>query len=359
MGKIYYSSLKIIQAYFEDESLDQSSLKKLLLGPGNFINQKEKKLYFEEAESLVLGSLVDAKITNTKEDFDKQFYVSELVTKPSDVIMSIINKVYDDISYNFPNEEIKDLPDYTDLIHEAALAHNYQPTYKPDTRIGKILEHSYYFDEIKNCKGRKIISLEEDSVSNCLVDSLKSHYNILGFLEDFETNPAFQDCELYFQLPIYFGYEDLSCKALPDILLVNSESKTVHIIDIKTTALRTIEFPTAVSKFRYDIQLAFYTLAVQILYPSYSIKQGFVVESTTSPGNPILYKATKGLIDKGLEGRESLIVDGVVVRGRQKGIKDLISDFKYYQENGFMCERVIAENSNELFLSENGLIVGV
>ena len=53
MGKIHYSSLETIQAYFEDDSLDQSSLKKLLLGPANFINEKERKLYFEESESLV------------------------------------------------------------------------------------------------------------------------------------------------------------------------------------------------------------------------------------------------------------------------------------------------------------------
>ena len=47
MGKIFYSSLETIQAYFEKPDLDQSHLKRLLLGPRAFLDEREKKLYFK------------------------------------------------------------------------------------------------------------------------------------------------------------------------------------------------------------------------------------------------------------------------------------------------------------------------
>lgn len=356
MGKKIYSSLETIQEYFQRPDLDQTSLKKLLLGPTTFFDEREKKLYFEESESYLIGSLVDCKLTNKEEDFDKQFYVSTLTTKPSDVIMSIIRNVYDSLLNEKPEEDLKELSDYPDYIHEIALQHNYQPGYKADTRILKILEHSYYFEELKKCNNRKILSEQETSLADFIIESLKSNKKILGFLDDFETNTLYDNWEAYFQYPVYFTYNDVKCKGLMDIFLINRKRKQIRIIDIKTTALNTLVFYSAVMKYRYDIQIAFYSLGVKANFPDYDIYSGFAVESTTKPGNPIYYNASEDLINQGIMGREPVYSNNVLIKGRLLGIDNLIKDYKYYIENGFNRDRILVEKDSVLTLSTNGIV---
>ena len=86
------------------------------------------------------------------------------------------------------------------------------------------------------------------------------------------------------------------CKALLDMVVIDDELQTVQPIDIKTTGEYPENFHRVAKRFRYDIQAAFYTLALSYAYPEYTILPfQFLVESTVASaiGTPLLYTCTE------------------------------------------------------------------
>ena len=190
-----------------------------------------------------------------------------------------------------------------------------------------------------------IVSSEEITLARYIAESMLSKKNVLRFIKDFNS-PLFEDWEIHYQKPLYFKYKDIDCKALPDILLINNQDKLISIIDIKTTALKTLDFYQAVSKYRYDIQLAFYKLALETLFPGYFINAKFIVDSTTQPGNPIKLEVTDNLLKQGKQGRESIFIQDTIIKRKLKGFDELIDDYKFYMSRGFETDRIIVEKEN-------------
>ena len=80
-----------INDYYNSGRISQSKLKLLLLGPKKFVERRDSSLYFEEKESLIIGSAVDCLLTQS-EEFEKDYYISSLEEKPSDIIKSILKQ---------------------------------------------------------------------------------------------------------------------------------------------------------------------------------------------------------------------------------------------------------------------------
>ncbi len=61
--------LERVQQYFNSSEISQSQLKALLNGVGAFHTiKKEGELYYEEKESLIIGSAVDCILTERNKD---------------------------------------------------------------------------------------------------------------------------------------------------------------------------------------------------------------------------------------------------------------------------------------------------
>jgi hypothetical protein len=190
-------------------------------------------------------------------------------------------------------------------------------------------------------------------------NSLSNHYATRPFF----TLDLFKDSDnydVYLQYPIYFEIEGIECKALPDMIIIYKKSNTVQIIDLKTTSETTTNFIRSIRKYRYDIQLAWYSLAVFGKQSPFRTEiEGvknkeylFLVETTlpTEIGNPAIYSLSQHCIQLAISGDYEC---GKVTR---PGILQLLSDYKYYKENGFGTPRVLDENdhlievkSHELF----------
>ena len=88
----------------------------------------------------------------------------------------------------------------------------------------------------------------------------------------------------------------------------------------------------------------------------------FIVESTTNPGEPVLYTASEQFLRVGKEGRKALYLtdtnfsfdgnspDSIVVKPAIKGYEELIDEYVFYQMNGTHKEKVLQENNNKLTL---------
>ena len=116
-------------------------------------------------------------------------------------------------------------------------------------------------------------------------------------------------------------------------------------------------------------QAAFYTEALKSkkVYETYEILPfKFIVESTVSPGNPLVFTCSEELMRIGKYGRESFKLKGVsstrlvdMYYGKTeeiKGYTQLIEDYKWYMENEFEKNRKIVEAQGEFQLDWNGII---
>lgn len=364
-----------IDRYFESENLSQSTLKPLLQGLDKYLNnqKEEKELYYEEKGSLVIGSAVDCILTGEEGRFDDIYYVSQIEKKPSDTEMSIINMVFDDMLSFYPEGPYKSLSDYQSLLEGSITVHEWYGGKPGDKRIAGLIDRcTEYFEDLKLALGKQVLDNQQIFTIKAIVESLRTNPVTKSFF-DKEVYSKFDEIDVYYQLPIYFEYRGIACKALLDILFVfkNLDGNIVSVlpVDLKTMAGLTINFGTTSFKsFRYDIQAAWYTEALKS--PSSTITSivgdnsnlqihnfKFVVESTLSQGTPLVYEVTDEVLHIGKYGRPGVntvdldilfsqeeIYQPISVVREVRGFDSLIDEYLYYQENGWDKDKRIPDN---------------
>ena len=358
----------MVETYYEHPALSQSHLK-LLLGPDPsiFNTIQEPDLYFEEKKHFIIGDGVDMQLTRPIEEFNQKFHISNLQNKPSDTIKSIVNQVFDLVK-EVHGREILTIDRYPNAILDSCNDHNYQPNWKTETRISKIVEAWEYWEDLKQAEGKVVLSQEENDLISQIVMSIRTNPTTSKY---FETS---KDVEILNQLAIYFTYNNVDCKALLDRVIIDHKNKTVQPIDFKTMGDQTIYFPKSLRQRKYNIQAAFYTEALKYFIErddktlqDYKILPfKFIVESTTNPGNPLVFTCDEELLKIGKFGRESFRLKGVsstklidMYYGKTdevKGFDQLIEDYKWYLENGFEKKREIVEAQGEFQINWNGII---
>ena len=242
----------MVDTYYEHPAISQSQLK-LLLGPDPsiFNTIQEPDLYFEEKKHFLIGDGVDMQLTRPIEEFNQKFHVSTLENKPSDTMKSIINQVFDLVK-----EEVGELADkgvlrdHTSKIVDCCNVHNYQPNWKTETRVAKVLEAWEYWEDLKAAEGKVVLSQEENTLISQIVMSIRTNPVTSKYFER-DTNYV----EILDQYSIYFNYKGIECKALLDRIIVDHKNKTIQPIDFKTMGDQTIYFPKSLRQRRYDINI--------------------------------------------------------------------------------------------------------
>ena len=362
--------------YYESSALGQSKLKLLLGDLGSF-----HKEFDSSAEHFMIGSAVDCILTNSREAFKEQYYISSVDKLPSEAIIEILNLVYNDLLQDYAehlevvqgqenpvpvtpfDEFVGELSQWSAYILDACEKTGWQPRWGSDAKLKNILEPgSTYFLDMCLGFGKTIISQTQHETIKSIVKSLETNPRTAGFFDRviFESMP---DITMYYQFPIYFEYRGVQCKALLDMVIVerNDEGKILSItgIDLKTMNGNTYSFPYSIKQRRYDIQAAWYTLA---LHSHFAVPDGsdvvkpfqFVVESTTYQGKPLNYIVAKSLLEMGRFGRRAISLhetdmfngDGMasaIIQQQVLGFEQLLDLYIYHSENGFTEEREIQE----------------
>ena len=353
----------MVEDYYTNPAISQSQLK-LLLGPDPSIFNviQEPDLYFEEKKHFLIGDAVDIQLTRTIEEFHRKFHISNVQNKPSDTVKSIVNQVYDHVKEVY--DIVGNIQEYGPAILDSCNDHNYQPRWIDNTRIAKIVESWEYWEDLKAAEGKVVLSQEENDLISQIVMSIRTSTNTGKYFE------ISKDIEIEFQKAIYFNYQDIECKALLDMVIINHKDKTIQPIDIKTMGDQTIYFPKSLRQRRYDIQAAFYTQAIfqwcimQDKYLDYKILNfKFIVESTVNPGNPLVFTCDKTLLEIGKYGKSGFIVPSddmdishYIYVQEIKGFHQLIEDYKWYMENEFEKKREVVESQGEFEIDWNGVI---
>lgn len=359
-----------IEEYFNSERVNQSTLKDLIEGLQPFLDKRTKREnQVVTPPYFIFGQAVETLLEEGEEAFKANFYVSELSGLPSDTEIEITEKVHErakELSLLNEAPVSVEFLHYKDYIEKEIKEKSYYSNRKMETNINNIVNKcSTYFKELVLSEGKNIISSEEKSKIDEVVKSLRDSSNTSKYFSDIYKED--KRIHIYYQLPLYFTYEGVECKALLDMAIVitdeDNNALIIKPIDLKTMSGFTLDFPAAARKYRYDIQAAFYTLAfyqedlvVPEGFPKITEETvidpfEFVVESSSNPGSPLVYVTDESFISSGINGERS-----DTGKWHRYGINYLIKYYKYLSENNWEKERVVEENNGILTLTSEGIL---
>ena len=378
-----------VQEYYGSDALGQSKLKLLLGDLGSF-----HKEFDSSAEHFMIGSAVDCILTNSLEAFNEEHYISKVEKLPSEAVVEILGLVHEEVLQDYAehlevitgqeeplpvtpfHEFVGELGNWGAYILDACEKTGWQPRWGADAKLKNIVEPgSAYFMDLCKSFGKTVISQTQNATIKNIVHSLQSNPRTASFFDrDFYTDMP--DLTVYYQFPIYFEYRGVNCKALLDMVFVyrDEEGRILAIVgaDLKTMNGNTFYFPSSVRARRYDIQAAWYTLA---LHKHFAVPEGsdvikpfqFVVESTSFQGKPLNFVVDKSLLNMGRYGRKALTLvdtnlftqgaENATLQHSVQGFEDLLDLYIYHSENGFNEERQIQEAGlSPLVINWDGVI---
>ena len=361
-----------VDAYFNSTAINQSELKELGKGFAQYVKKKEKGQEGKEAKSTsyAIGSAVDCILTGADGEFSDRFHVSSLQNTPSDLEIAILDLTLKKALAE--TDSVGTLEEYGEsFLLESADQMNWQMRWKDETRLKKLLEAgSEYFEDMKNGAGKTMLSEAEYLTVTAVVESLKSHPSTWMF---FDRDYLMRDgsSEVFYQYPIFFKYKGVECKALLDLVIMtrNEEGEAVRItpFDLKTMQGHTIDFPHSLKRFRYDIQGAWYTLALKESFPTIPVAPfRFIVESTTDMGTPLVFEMDPELLYIGENGRKRLDVndvssepmyDEIMLAPEIKGYSQLMDEYIHYRRTEWKQDKRITDALNGVLkLNWNGIM---
>lgn len=364
-------SRESIKSYRESPAINQSTLKDLQYGLVNFLKKQAEE---GPVASFEVGSAVDCILTAPEGSFSEEYYISSLEKKPTEVEMDIISIVFE-MALEQGNP-LENFVDYRQYIEKAILEVGWQPNWKIETRVDKISNSTIcqeYFEDLKNSVGKTVLSVRQYENIAKVVDSLKENERTKNYF-DRKIIEESQEILFLYQVPIYFKFGGQDCKALPDIVTMKLEDGKITeilISDLKTTSKSTTEFFDSVIKYRYDIQASWYLTAISNIgaeYCTYPLSEAvsilpfqFIVESTTTPGNPLIYETDGSLIKQGRFGTEDIFTNSsneekYLIKKGKKGFETLLKELVYYQETQFQEDIIQKDKNGILKIDVNGII---
>lgn len=291
---ITYHSLEEIEQYRSNPAVSQSLLKHILRG---------SKAEYKETLPMILGSLLDCILTSP--NLTNVIYAPGMAKRPSAKIQEIVDEVLEmaladespDTSFEFwePNLLAK------------AREKEYQARWGDDAIINAIKKdaHSYWNEKVEN-KDKVLITQEEWDNMQLVAGMVKSSA-VTGkyFLDQPKVS-------IQFQLPLYWFNEiGLECKGLLDQLIIEHETKTIYIIDFKSSTAGSIQDWFSIARQKsYHFQMAWYYEGVlqnfkHFLDDGYKIECRWVVVPLSGKFNPWVVPCTHAMLEAGKWGHYS------------------------------------------------------
>jgi len=179
---------------------------------------------------------------------------------PTDSQRKIIDNIFR--KYLEINNNTLSLADFSDDILTELLTANLYQSLKTDLqRTEKILteENKNYFTFLIDSQDKTIV--DEPTLNNCKsgVEALKSNEEVRSLLQ-LDKSEEDVHIESYSELPIEVDVEHLpfGFKGILDNIIIDKESKTIFINDLKTTGKPLVDFPESVQYYKYWVQAMVY-----------------------------------------------------------------------------------------------------
>ena len=237
-----------------------SSLNKLLFSPSMFYSHYVLKKREDSKDAhLVTGSVLHCLLFEP-ETFDDKFLL--LPGKlPSGNNRQVIDNIFK-YHLSLGNNTLT-LEDYTQEIISELLTINLHQSLKTDQqRLDKIItaDHKEYFEFLKASLAKSIV--DQDTLNGCKVsiEILKLNSSVRALLQLDRTEED-THITVHNELPLAIDvdYQPFGFKGILDNIVIDTESKTVFINDLKTTGKNLTDFPESVQYYKYWMQAVIYS----------------------------------------------------------------------------------------------------
>jgi len=247
--------------YKKEFNFSYSSINKLLFSPRMFYNHYVLKQKEDSTDShLVIGRVLHCLLLEPA-NFDNQFAV--MTSKiPSENNKKIIDNIFRNYLINQNNTLT--LEDYSKDILTHLLTINLHQSLKTDQqRLDKILtdENNEYFEFLKLSLGKTVI--DQTILDNCKIslDVIKANDDVRALLQ-LDKIQEDNEIEVYNELIVSMSDKNLpfGFKGVLDNVVVDHNSKTLFINDLKTSGKSIQDFPESVDYYKYWIQGTIYVM---------------------------------------------------------------------------------------------------
>ena len=260
-------SEELTQFYKNKFYFSYSSINKLLFSPRSFyshyvLNQREDSI-----DPHLVGGRVLHCLLLEPENFEKEFILmpDKFPTDSNRILIDNIFKNYLSIENNTLLLEEFQKEILTDLLNS-----NLYQTLKTDQqRLDKILtdQNKNYFEFLKTKQNKALV--DPIIYANCIetVAMLKSNKDVRALLYlDKEISDT--HITVFNELPLKHNVNNLpfGYKGILDNVVIDTESKTIFINDLKTTGKGLLDFPDTVKYYKYWIQASLY---YHLIYEEY------------------------------------------------------------------------------------------
>jgi hypothetical protein len=249
-----------LDAFYKDKFyFSYSSISKLLFSPAAFYNHYVLK----QREDVVAPHLISGRVLHCLL-FEPEKYDDNFISMPGKLPTDSQRKIIDNIfrKYLLIENNTLTLEDFSeDILTELLTANLYQSLKTDLQRIEKILteENKNYFTFLINSQDKTIV--DEPTLNNCKlgVEELKSNEEVRSLLQLDKTEEDVH-IEMYSELPLQIETEHLpfGFKGILDNVVLDRESKTIFINDLKTTGKPLVDFPESVQYYKYWVQAMVY-----------------------------------------------------------------------------------------------------
>jgi len=291
-------TIDVEKDYRAHGGLNNSLLGYIKKSPKLFLLMKNKQIEQDSKSYFALGDLVHTYILRPEILFDKYYFLKgENPSSPNQVnFCNLVAEGLTPVEAYKKSYVVKNKKD--DVIEE----------------LSKDLVDKYTdYIEFQKVKDVKIpVKSEEFAIAMACGNATESHKLAGNLLTDYEKEIGINET------PIYFNYKGISCKALPDRIIVNHSKKTILLIDLKTTSKGVHDFAYSFKAYSYDRQLAFYTEALKAEYPGYNVKQFIIAVGVDILKECAVYEIGPKYMEEG-----------------KRKMDELIDLYLYYEQNGF------------------------
>lgn len=246
-----------VEEYRSHPGVNQSLLQELI-DP----DKSKSKIDFDEH----MGTLVDLRLY-TPELFTKNYFVSTEDTSVSDAVKGILKE-----AYNRTNggslESVK--PIIIACAREASYMNNIT---NEDNLLKNILvtkNGEKYYEGLLEAAGKIVISNADFALSNKILTKFRAAIAEMNTLHE---------GDILTQIAIYFTHRGVNCKALLDFGIFNRSTKRIKPVDTKVSDLPHSKYARHATTLRYDLQLAFYYVALKWLVKNDPEYKGWKVDN--------------------------------------------------------------------------------
>ena len=312
----------LAEEYITADALSYSALSRLSDGPQAYLN-KDKPT----GDFLTTGSAVDVLLTESEEEFHKQFYVMTASKPTSEMMLA-----YTEAMIETDNPQIAFAASgYKKAVSES----KWEDEGKP------------YYDAIKASKGKGILGMDQYMKVQATVNQLKEN----KYTKPFFSSPV-DGIEIKHQFIHYFEYEDVKGKVKLDLLVIDHNNKTIRGIDLKTTSKPPMAFKTSYRNYKYYLQGAWFQLGIMdwLATSPYSdsyklLDFQFIVAEMGAYKPPLIFTMNHSELRSAIHGGETST--GYYI----KGINTLLEDLAYYKNNNdWEYPREVTESNGKLEL---------